>query len=149
MVWLLHCHQCWKVMTDGSGKQKMASRCLDTNGNCKAQFPRETFSETMIDPENGYLNMKKGESWINWSSPIVTFLMCCNTDVTSLLSGTAIKSVIAYVTDYITKTPLKTHVMFQAIRTVFSKNLDVITSDITKVQKARKLIMKIVNVLTS
>jgi len=52
----------------------------------------------------------------------VTYLLRCNTDVTSLLSGTAIKSTIAYVTDYITKTPLKTHTMFEVVRTVFNRN---------------------------
>ncbi|KAH8103154.1 hypothetical protein BXZ70DRAFT_875874, partial [Cristinia sonorae] len=39
--------------------------------------------------------------------------------------------------------------MFQAIRTVFSKNPDVTESDIPRIQKARKLIVKVVNALTS
>ncbi|KAL1939555.1 hypothetical protein VTO73DRAFT_9866 [Trametes versicolor] len=68
--------------------------------------------------------MKKGEAWINTITPAVTYLMGGNTDVTSLLSGTTIKSVIAYVADYITKTPLKTHVMFQSIQQVFERNVE-------------------------
>ena len=149
ILWLSNRHKCRKVITDPSGQKKIASGCIDNNGNCKARFPRETFKETIVDPETGYLNMKKGEPWMNCISPVVTYLFRCNTDVTSLLSGTAIKSVIAYVTDYITKTPLKTHVMFQAVKSAFMKNPDVLEADIPRVEKARRLIMKIVNSLTS
>ena len=93
--------------------------------------------------------MKKGEAWLNTYTPVVTYLLRCNTDVTSLMSGTAIKSVIAYVTDYITKVPLKTHVMFQAIRATFAKNPDVVKSEASRAEKARLLIVKIVNSLTA
>ncbi|KAI0747749.1 hypothetical protein C8Q80DRAFT_1061196, partial [Daedaleopsis nitida] len=78
---------------------------------CKARFPRKVHAETKVDPETGTLIMKKGEAWLNTFTPAVTYMMHCNHDTTSLLSGTAIKSVIAYVADYITKTPLQTHVM--------------------------------------
>ncbi|EIW51232.1 uncharacterized protein TRAVEDRAFT_77262, partial [Trametes versicolor FP-101664 SS1] len=99
----------------------LSNRHTYKNGNCKARFPRETHPETVVDPSTGALIMKKGEAWINTITPAVTYLMRGNTDVTSLLSGTAIKSVIAYVADYITKTPLKTHVMFQSIQQVFER----------------------------
>ncbi len=52
--------------------------------------------------------MKKIEAWLNTFTPLVTYIFCCNTDVTSLSSGTAIKAVVLYVSDYITKTSLKT-----------------------------------------
>ena len=93
--------------------------------------------------------MKKGEAWLNTFTPAVSYLLRCNHDVTSLLSGTAIKSVIAYVADYITKTPLKTHVMFQAVQQVFERNTELIGSVKTKKDKARSLITKIVNALTA
>lgn len=105
--------------------------------SCKAHFPRQTFTQTSVDPETGALNMKKGEAFLNTFTPVITYLMRCNTDVTSLLSGTAIKSVIAYVTDYITKSPLKTHTMFDAIQKVFDRNTEMINSDnINRKQKA-------------
>ena len=115
---------------------------------CKARFPRPVFPATIVNPETGYLYQKKGEAWLNWFSPPVTYLMRCNTDVTCLLSGTAVKSVIAYVTDYITKSPLKTHVMFQAIQDTFKRNPDLLTSNIDKQIKAKKVITKVVNALT-
>ncbi|KAF8573098.1 hypothetical protein K439DRAFT_1650061 [Ramaria rubella] len=72
---------------------------------CKARFPRELHQRSEVDPRTGHINLKKGEAWINTFTPIVTYLLRCNSDVTSLLSGTAIKAVIAYVTDYVSKKP--------------------------------------------
>ncbi|KAI0349273.1 hypothetical protein OH77DRAFT_1378076, partial [Trametes cingulata] len=117
ILYLSNRHTCQK-----SDKPEFDNRgCTDQNGVCKARFPRETHAETVVDPETGALIMKKGEAWINTVTPALTYLMRSNTDVTSLLSGTAIKSVVAYVADYITKTPLKTHVMFQSIQQVFER----------------------------
>ncbi|KIM73419.1 hypothetical protein PILCRDRAFT_50220, partial [Piloderma croceum F 1598] len=95
--------------------------CINKHGNCKARFPRQTFEKTEVDPKTGALNMKKGERWINTLTPIVTFLLRCNSDVTSLLSGTAIKAIVAYISDYVTKPGLKTYIIFDTIRSVFAK----------------------------
>jgi len=75
----------------------------------------------MVDPLTGSLNMKKGEPWMNTVNPVITYLLRCNTDVTSLLSGTAIKAVLAYISDYITKPTLKTYVVFDTSVSVFEK----------------------------
>ncbi|KAJ3897243.1 hypothetical protein F5879DRAFT_777232, partial [Lentinula edodes] len=32
---------------------------------CKARFPRECFQQTLVDPENGHINLKKLEEWLN------------------------------------------------------------------------------------
>ena len=51
--------------------------------------------------------------------------------MTSLLSGTAVKAVIAYTTDYITKPSLKLHTIFQAVKSVFQQNQEMLSdSDI-------------------
>jgi hypothetical protein len=52
----------------------------------------------------------------------VTYLINSNTEVTSLLSGTAIKAVVAYVSDYISKPSLKTYPIFEAVKIVFHRN---------------------------
>lgn len=134
-----------------NGLQEVDNRgCTDpVTKVCKARFPRDTFTETAVDPESGALIMKKGEPWLNTFTPSASYLLRCNHDVTSLLSGTAIKSVIAYVADYITKTPLKTHVMFQSIQKVFERNAELIGSDHSAKDKARSLVTKMVNALTA
>jgi hypothetical protein len=118
-------------------------------GTCKARFPRLIVPQTMVEPESGALLMKKNEEWINTITPLLTYLVLCNTDVTSLLSGTAIKAVIAYVSDYITKSSLKTYMLFEAIRGVFEKNSEFIGGDANRREKARKLLTQVVNSLTS
>ena len=70
--------------------------------------------------------MKKLEPWLNTFTPLVTYLFHCNTDVTSLSSGTAIKAVVIYVSDCINKTTLKTHTVFDSIQSVFHKNSETI-----------------------
>jgi hypothetical protein len=105
--------------------------------------------ETTVDPQSGYLNMKKGEAWINTFTPVLSYLICCNSDVTSLLSGTAIKAVVAYVADYITKTPLKTHVMFDAIMSIFQRDTTANDLNSNHNEKACKILVQIVNSLSA
>src|SRR5882724_3840036 len=107
-------------------KKKERRGCINKQGNCKAQFPRQIFDRTEVDPKTGALNIKKGERWINALSPIVTYLLRCNSDVTSLLSGTAIKAIVAYISDYVTKPGLKTYTIFDTIRSVFDKSSEML-----------------------
>jgi len=91
------CDKLYKCSTnrnkDGSqNKARPYKGCLDNIwGRCKARFPRPTFTKTEIDTEDGSISMKKTESWLNTFTYIVTYLFRCNTDITSLRSGTAIK----------------------------------------------------------
>jgi len=87
LLWRSNIHECGK-------------RCFaDGYDSCKSRFPRELFETTTVDQETGALKMKKGEAHMNTITPILTYLLHCNTDVTSLLSGTAVKAVVAYVTE--------------------------------------------------
>ncbi|KAK0197646.1 hypothetical protein F5146DRAFT_920688 [Armillaria mellea] len=90
--------------------------------------------------------MKKREPWINTFTPLLTYLLRCNTDVTSLRSGTAIKAVLIYVSDYITKPSLKTHVFFDVIKSVFQRNKDM-PDPSSRSNKARKMMTQMVNSL--
>ncbi|KAF9521443.1 hypothetical protein CPB83DRAFT_778736, partial [Crepidotus variabilis] len=95
--------------------------CLNSKGQCKARFPRDIFMTSLVEPLTGALRLKKVEQWMNTFTPALSYVMRCNTDVTSLLSGTAIKAVVAYVTDYVTKPGLTTYSIFDSVRQVFSK----------------------------
>jgi hypothetical protein len=77
----LHIH---KVDKNGNDK----SYCLDAKGRCKRRFPRDTFEQTFVEQKTGALNLKKGEPWMNTITPVLTYLLRSNSDVTSLLSGT-------------------------------------------------------------
>ena len=136
---------------DGSqNKARPYKGCLDNIwGRCKARFPRTTFEQTEVDMETGRIDMKKRESWLNTFTYLVTYLFRCNTDITSLRSGTAIKGVLLYVTNYVTKLSLKTHVIFDTVRSMFQKHSDIIGGSDTRKSKARKLMTRIVNSLSA
>jgi len=141
-------HSCISAVKDKEGKE-IKKGCLNDDGECKARFPRDIVEETMVDPLSGALKMKKNEAWLNTFSPTVTYLFRCNSDVTSLLSGTAIKAVVGYVTDYVTKSNLNTYSVFDTIRQVFDRNSEMIGGTSDRKQAARTLMTKIVNSLTA
>ena len=122
---------------------------MNKDGQCKARFPRPIVEQTQVDPKTGALNMKKGEAWVNTFTPVVTYLLRCNSDITSLLSGTAIKAIVAYVSDYITKPGLKTYSIFDTIRSVFDRNSEMLGGSLERKEKTRRLMTQIVNTLTA
>ncbi|KAH6902963.1 hypothetical protein BKA70DRAFT_1025321, partial [Coprinopsis sp. MPI-PUGE-AT-0042] len=127
LVFRSNVHVCRDKKDTGSGIDKQEpmtaapKACRDKEGLCRARFPREVFPETVVDPEDGHVFMKKLESMINTYTPILTYLLRCNTDVTCLNSGTSMAAVIKYVTDYITKVALKSHHIFSAALDIYQK----------------------------
>jgi len=141
-------HTC-QININGKNDQSLRKGCLNSKGQCKARFPRDIIPTTLIEPQTGALRIKKGEAWMNTFTPVLTYLTRCNTDVTSLLSGTAIKAVIAYVTDYVTKPGLTTYSIFDSIRQVFSRKSEMIRGSSERQQAARSLMTKMINSLTA
>ena len=144
-------HSCNRGMNkDGTRRKNKASGgCMDNKWNkCKARFPHPTFLKTMID-ELGSISMKKIEAWLNTFTPLVTYVLRCNTDVTSLSSGTAIKGVVLYISDYITKSTLKMHTIFDSIRSVFQRNSELLNGSLPMKEKARHFMTKVANLLSA
>ncbi|KAJ6611989.1 hypothetical protein B0H10DRAFT_2165671 [Mycena sp. CBHHK59/15] len=117
--------------------------CTCKDGSCSAQFPRNVFANMEVDLLDGSINVKKLEPMINNVTPALTYSLRCNTDITSLLSGTSIKAVVAYISDYVTKASLKTYYIFQ------SNTVSLGRTGKTRQINAHQLIMKMVNALTS
>ncbi|KAJ7205592.1 hypothetical protein C8J57DRAFT_1099965, partial [Mycena rebaudengoi] len=95
---------------------------MHSDGSCSARFPREVHLKTEVDVNDGSIRLKKLEPMVNNVTPSVTYVLGCNTDVTCLLSGTSIKAVAAYISDYVTKSSLKTYHVFQSVQNVFDRN---------------------------
>lgn len=145
----LHDHESGLPEKD-KGKGLLGFCGRNRHGTCKARFPRETFTSTSVDCETGHINIKKLEPDMNTFSHIITYLLRCNTDVTCLLSGTAVKRVIAYITDYVSKNPLKTYIVFDTIKAVYNRNRELIgDQSIHRSERARQVMNKIVNALTA
>ncbi|TFK24313.1 hypothetical protein FA15DRAFT_592606 [Coprinopsis marcescibilis] len=105
---------------------------------CKACFPRDIHEHTTID-DDGHICLKKLEPMLNTFSLPVSYITWCNTDVTTLLSGTAIKAIVSYVTDYITKPMLKSHQIFSAAYDIYQRNIHLADTKNDRIQSARKL----------
>lgn len=119
------------------------------NNACRARFPRPLFETTMVDRTTGAIRFAKKEPWINTYNPVLTFLFRHNTDVTCLLSGTQVKAVMAYVSDYITKPALNTHTFFEIVRAVLDRHTESLNDpDSDRDRTARGIIVKIVNALS-
>ncbi|KAJ2914762.1 hypothetical protein MD484_g5658, partial [Candolleomyces efflorescens] len=133
----------------GNAKKRHATGkgCINRHGVCTARFPRETHQESKVDDATGYIHLKKREPWINNVTPSLTFACRCNTDSTCLQSGTGISAIIGYISDYLTKFPLKTYQVFSTMFDVFTKNLES-EGEENAVNGARKMILRIVNALS-
>ena len=116
------------------------------DGECRARFPREVREASSFD-EDGALHLRHQESMMNSFNFILTYLMRCNTDVTCLLSGTQVRAVLGYVTDYVTKMQLKTYTLFDTMQSVFSDNADIVHDSGDKASAAQTLFVKTLNAL--
>ncbi|KAF8218686.1 hypothetical protein L208DRAFT_1348487, partial [Tricholoma matsutake] len=73
-----------------------------------------------------------------------------NTDTTSLLSGTAVKAIVTYILDYVTKPGLSTYSMFDTIQHIFDRSSETIVPGVSnRKNTAKSLITQMVNALTS
>jgi hypothetical protein len=148
LIFKSNVHTC-RGQSNEKASKKDRPGCINKHGNCKARFPRNLFTQTEVDSKTGALNVKKEEPWINTLTPLVTYFLRCNSDVTSLLSGTAIKAIVAYISDYVTKPGLKTYSIFDAIRSVFNRSTEMLGGSLERKEKARRLITQTVNCLTA
>jgi len=60
----------------------------------------------------------------------------------ALLSGTAIKAIVAYISDYVTKPGLKTYIIFDTIRSVFAKSSEMLGRYTEKEDKGQEFFNK-------
>ncbi|KAF5343722.1 hypothetical protein D9758_016521 [Tetrapyrgos nigripes] len=121
--------------------------CQNKEGECVKRFPRDTFPESYFDSTDGHLNFKKLEPMMNTITAELTYAIRANTDVTSLMSGTSIKAVVAYVSDYITKQSLKTHQIFSLLSDILEKNAEILNTTADPEHTTRTLLMQLVNSL--
>jgi hypothetical protein len=142
----------WRdLKVQGKGPRKNVREqkgCLRGNNICKARFPRPIIPESKVG-NDGYINMRHIEPMMNTVNPILTYVSRCNTDVTSLLSGTSVKAVISYVADYVSKVSLKTYQLFASVFQVFDTSSEMLTGEESNHERSRHLIRKMVNSLST
>jgi hypothetical protein len=95
----------------------------------------------VVNNKTGQIDVRKWEANTNSITPVITFQTRGNTDTTCLLSGTAVKATVGYITDYISKLWLKTHQIFTTMYDTFSRNGELLDGELALGHAARKMIL--------
>lgn len=113
--WHVHNSTCWKYLKPGQPHD---------DEHCRMRIDGQVRPVTDLDSETGSILLRRLHPRISNHNDVLTFLLKCNNDIKFIGSGEAAKALVFYVTDYITKASLPTHVglaaVAQAIR-VFKK----------------------------
>ncbi|KAL1725523.1 hypothetical protein EV714DRAFT_177684, partial [Schizophyllum commune] len=121
--------------------------CKGDDGICDARFPRDYISKSYVDRVTGAIHIVKKEVMMNCVTPVLTYLTRGNTDTTSLQSGTSMKAIVMYVSDYITKCSLKTYHIMSCIKSVFERSAPIFEGTDKDRASARRLMVQMVNAL--
>ena len=104
--WHNHTETCWKYLRKGE-------RRIDAN--CRMRIDGSTRSQSSLDPETGSILLRRLHPRIANYNDVIIFLLRANMDIKHIGSGEAAKALIYYVSDYITKSSLPTHVGLTAL----------------------------------
>lgn len=111
--WHEHSDTCWKHLKSGERRGDPV---------CRMRIDGKTRAFTDLDEESQSILIKRLHPRINNFNDVVIFLMQCNMDVKYIGSGEAAKALVYYVTDYITKESLATHVGLGALAYAIQQN---------------------------
>ncbi|KAF9042367.1 hypothetical protein BJ165DRAFT_1546847, partial [Panaeolus papilionaceus] len=102
------CYKYWK----GPGYEK----------KCRFDLNASNVSpNTSVDAESGEIEFENKDGLVNnFCKPMLEAIRC-NMDIKFIGSGTASKAILYYITDYITKSPLKAHVSYAALESAINR----------------------------
>ncbi|KAG1782954.1 hypothetical protein EV702DRAFT_958846, partial [Suillus placidus] len=100
----LQCHRCRRVCHK-----------YGHESDCRFLFPHEVVEESYFDPKSKAVVLKCLDGTVNYFNPYVLVFCRHNHDLKCILSGKAAKATMFYITDYITKSDLKTHEMLSLL----------------------------------
>ncbi|EIW81885.1 hypothetical protein CONPUDRAFT_27690, partial [Coniophora puteana RWD-64-598 SS2] len=97
---------------------------------------------SLVDHSTRTLYLRCLDGMVNTYNPSILELMRCNMDIKYVGSGQTAKAILHYITDYITKTQLKTHVAYAAIETAVTKLGEFNPASDDVVIRSKKLLQK-------
>ncbi len=104
--WHEHTDTCWKYLRRSDPRD---------DAHCRMRIDGSTRSETCIDEETGSILLRRWHPRIANYNDVVMFLLQANMDIKHIGSGQGAKALLYYITDYITKASLPTHVGLSAL----------------------------------
>ncbi len=109
---------------------------------CRFGLGAHRYRENTEFDSDGELQMRCLDGLVNNFNATILEIMRCNMDIQFLGSGPSTKAVIYYITDYITKAQLKTHVAYAALALAVQKLEQSDTADDPVTTRAKKLLQK-------
>ncbi|KAI0657854.1 hypothetical protein C8Q70DRAFT_876178, partial [Cubamyces menziesii] len=106
----------------------------DGDKRCRFELePDNVIPESTVDYDTGELTLRHVDGLVNNYNPTILEAMRCNMDIKFIGTGEDAKAVLYYITDYITKSQLKTHVAYAALALGVERAQDksTVTSDWT------------------
>jgi hypothetical protein len=89
---------------------------------CRFDLDEKNFCpESSFDSETGELCLRCLDGLVNNFNETILEAIRCNMDITFIGSGASAKAILYYITDYITKSQLKSHVAFAALELAVNK----------------------------
>ncbi|KAJ7088871.1 hypothetical protein B0H15DRAFT_780469, partial [Mycena belliarum] len=111
--WHSHRETCWKHLKNGEPRN---------DNSCRMRIDGSVNPLTRVDAETESIMLRRLHPRINNYNELVIFLLRCNMDIKYIGSGEAAKALVYYVTDYITKGTLSTHVGLAALEYAIKMN---------------------------
>ena len=105
--------------------------------------------ESSVDDITGELCLRCLDGLVNNFNHTILEAVRCNMDINFIGSGASAKAILYYITDYITKSQLKTHVAFAALELAVSKlgEYDPLSDDVTI--RSKRLLQKCAHAMIS
>ena len=85
------------------------------DNRCRFLFPHEIVEASYFDRETNSIFLLVRDGTVNYFNPYLLVFCRHNHDIKCILSGKATKAAMFYITDYITKSDLKTHEMLSLL----------------------------------
>jgi len=133
-----HSHTCYKHYRVGEER------------TCRFDLKEENFrADSCIDPDMGSICLRCLDGLVNNFNMTILEAVRCNMDIQFIGSGESAKAMIYYITDYITKSQLKSHVAYAALQLAVKKCEDVDDADDDFTVRSKRLLQKCAYALIS
>ncbi|KAI1796031.1 hypothetical protein LXA43DRAFT_880859, partial [Ganoderma leucocontextum] len=122
----------------------------DPRKTCRFELDIDNVIPTSsIDMQTGTITLQHLDGLVNNYNPTVLEAMHCNMDIKFIGSGEDAKALIYYITDYVTKSPLKAHVSYAALEQALKNFHASNQGEESKADVAKRLLRKCAFSLTS
>lgn len=110
---------------------------------CRFDLDESNFvPESSVDMETGELCLRCLDGLVNNFNTTILEAVRCNMDIKFIGSGASAKAILYYITDYITKSQLKTHVAYAALELAVKKLAIACPDEDDKTLRAKRLLQK-------